>query len=684
MKFVCLILLQLSLGLFAENINLQIAGLNQLEKENDDTGELVYKVTGIDPFIVFKNFPEKYDPDKLCVLSFEYQSLQDIDGVLSYFGPPLSEKQVTSSISLLASPKWKQGSINFKATSSTWKYSSQFRIDLGSRIGQKFKIRNFKLREFNKSEKEDLARVQLELKEDKGRKQIILESLNAVYPVKIDSVKVNSDTITISGTKPEGAWFDLVEVPVFVGPLEWQSYHRGKLLSVEKSFKVSIPRYHGKRDKLYSRWAVCQDKKRVSHFRYADEILGARKLKKLIPTSKKGTQASWRPNMMNDLVELGVKNLTMNVLINGLIQLIPNKNTEEYQFNGETFHINKGLKNELDRILNFAKENEIVVTAILLMRNKQQGREKEIWEHPDCESGAHYAMPNINSEEGVKYYTVALDFLANRYSREDNKYGRISNWIIHNEVDVGVVWTNAGDKLMESYTDLYYRSMRIAHLTTRKYDPHARVFASFTHYWTKTVNPRYHLPKNMLQLLMKMSKKEGDFDWGIAYHPYPKNLRDPVAWKDQNSTFSFNTPLITFSNLEVLDAWVKKEENRYKGKVRGVLLSEQGLNSPDYSEKSLHNQAAGFAYFWSKVKNLDSIEAFQYHRWVDHAREGGLLLGLWTLKPGTVIQPDKKKPIWDVFRAAGTSDEAKVFEKYKAAVGVKEWSEVEYKKPILD
>ena len=684
MKNICVVFLLFVFNICGQPIDLHIQSLNQLEKENDDTGELVYKVTGIDPFIIFKNFSQKYDPDKLCVLSFEYQSLQDIDGVQSYFGPPFSEKNVTSSISLLASPKWKQGSINFKATSSTWKYSSHFRIDLGSRIGQKFKIRNFKLREFNQAEKEDLARVKEELKNDKKRRELIFKNLSQEYPVKIESVKVNSKSIVISGSKPDGAWFELVEVPVYIGPLNWQSYNKGKLLSVEKAFSISIPRFEGNRDRLYSRWVVFNDKKQVSSFRYANEIAGARKLPKLIPGSKKGTQASWRPNMMNDLVDLGVKNLTMNVLINGLIQLKPNKNTEEYKFNGETFNINIGLKNELDRILNFAKENDIVVTAILLMRNKQQGRAKEIWEHPDCESGAHYAMPNINSKEGVKYYSAALDFLANRYCREDNKYGRISNWIVHNEVDVGVVWTNAGDKLMESFTDLYYRSMRIVHLTTRKYDPHARVFASFTHYWTKTVNPRYQLPKDMLALLMKMSKREGDFEWGIAYHPYPKNLRDPVAWKDQNSTFSFNTPLITMYNLEVLDAWVKKDENKFKGKVRGVLLSEQGLNSPDYSEKSLHNQAAGFAFFWSKVKNLDSIEAFQYHRWVDHAREGGLLLGLWTLKPGTVIQPDKKKPIWEVFKSAGTDEEAKVFQKYKSTVGVEDWAELQYKKAILD
>ena len=124
MKSACVILILLMVNLCGQSIDLQIGTLNQLEKENDDTGELVYKVTGVDPFIIFRNIPEKYDPEKLSVLAFEYQSLEDIDDVSAYFGPPISEKQVTSSISVPASPKWKTGSLNLKTTAKNWKYSS--------------------------------------------------------------------------------------------------------------------------------------------------------------------------------------------------------------------------------------------------------------------------------------------------------------------------------------------------------------------------------------------------------------------------------------------------------------------------------------------------------------------------------------------------------------------------------
>jgi hypothetical protein len=50
-----------------------------------------------------------------------------------------------------------------------------------------------------------------------------------------------------------------------------------------------------------------------------------------------------------------------------------------------------------------------------------------------------------------------------------------------------------------------------------------------------------------------------------------------VSGKTTRSISPFETPKITFKNLEVLDAFVKKPSMRFDGKrVRAVHLSEQG------------------------------------------------------------------------------------------------------------
>jgi hypothetical protein len=132
----------------------------------------------------------------------------------------------------------------------------------------------------------------------------------------------------------------------------------------------------------------------------------------------------------------------------------------------------------------------------------------------------------------------------------------------------------------------------------------------------------------MLDLLAEFSRNEGDCPWALAYHPYPENLRNPRTWEDKASKFSFDTKKITPKNIEGLDAYMHTNPMLFLGKVRPVHLSENGFNSKDYSSKSLEDQAAGMAMVWEKIQLLPSIEAWQYHNWIDNRNEGGLRIGL--------------------------------------------------------
>jgi hypothetical protein len=81
------------------------------------------------------------------------------------------------------------------------------------------------------------------------------------------------------------------------------------------------------------------------------------------------------------------------------------------------------------------------------------------------------------------------------------------------------------------------------------------------------------------------------------------------------------------------------------------------------------------AYAWKKIEGLKTIEAFDYHNWVDNRGEGGLRIGLRRFADDQ-DEPLGKKPVWLVYQAAGTDREAEVFAPYKSVVGVKEWGEV--------
>ena len=89
----------------------------------------------------------------------------------------------------------------------------------------------------------------------------------------------------------------------------------------------------------------------------------------------------------------------------------------------------------------------------------------------------------------------------------------------------------------------------------------------------------------------------------------------------------------------------------------------------------MKEQAAGFAYAWKVMKNLDGIDGFQWHNWMDNRHEGGLRIGLRRF-PDDQDDPAGRKPVWYVYQAADTEQENEVFAPYLEVIGIQNWSEI--------
>jgi hypothetical protein len=81
-------------------------------------------------------------------------------------------------------------------------------------------------------------------------------------------------------------------------------------------------------------------------------------------------------------------------------------------------------------------------------------------------------------------------------------------------------------------------------------------------------------------------------------------------------------------------------------------------------------------YAWEKCKRLPLVDAFIYHRHVDHAHEGGLRLGLWRNAPHSIADPRSKKQIWELFRKAGTPEWDAAAAPLLPVIGLKNWDEL--------
>lgn len=488
------------------------------------------------------------------------------------------------------------------------------------------------------------------------------------YPSKVTNVQVTSDKVIIKGNCGGSGTYLLAEITPWQDVTELEKYPYTQDLS-GGGFTVTVDRIVPNRegiryDKVFSKWAVVKvdgDRQTLdSHARYADDVVPKKSPGALPLRNKKGFGAGDIDLYFSDCKEMNVGSITMNVVLNDYIK----GEGSGYSYGGQNYSLG-AFKDYVDRVTRRAGEMDLVVSAIILCQTNS------IFKDPE-NKGGNYTMPNLTTAKAFNLYAAALEHMASTHCTQGN---RISHWIMHNEVDFANEWTNMGDQPMLRYLDRYIKSMRICYNIARQYDQNASVLGSYTHCWAKADGS--FAPKKMLEKTVEYSSAEGDFRWGVAYHPYPQDLTKPSFWvNDTQATYSLNSKYVTFKNLEVIDAWIRQKENFYKGKTKRVLfLSEQGTNSPSYSESDLALQAAGGAWAWKKVSKLDGIDAIQWHNWADNKAEGGLRIGLRTFAEGSVSNLTPK-PVWYVWKAAGTAEEDSVFDQYKTTLGISDWDSI--------
>ena len=394
-------------------------------------------------------------------------------------------------------------------------------------------------------------------------------------------------------------------------------------------------------------------------------------------SSPKGIQVQ----MIPDALELGIHHAGINISLSGL--LTPAMEAKPGQLtasaDGFTFVINDKYAEAMDRHIKPLSDQGIVVTLIVITYRSPNERIRNLTIHPKADPIKGTTMAaNTVTPEGRACYKALTEFIARRWSSADASHGRVWGWVVSNEVNSHHEWHQMGPATVAEVATQYEDQVRLAWESLRRHSEHARIYLSMEHHWNMQGNkdPLQACPgRTLLELFAKRARERGDFDWNLAFHPYPWNLRDPRTWLDK-VTFDDATPKVTFKNLEVLTKKLATPELLYAGKPRRLSFTEQGFDVSKRSE-ALTEQAAAYAYAWEKVSRLNgSVDAFLYHRQVDHAKEGGLRFGLWSNKPGTISEPDQKRPIWNLLQAADTPAWKAAAEPYLKTCGLKSWDEL--------
>lgn len=401
---------------------------------------------------------------------------------------------------------------------------------------------------------------------------------------------------------------------------------------------------------------------------------------KAYPTSvtKKGLRI--QIDMLDDAMDLGVKHAGTDILFQQILG-----SGIDYVYDGKTYHFSSAVMAEYDKTISALYGKGINVTAVIL--NGWSDAAPEL-HYPGTKKNAqanHY-MFNVVTKQGYEETRAIAAFLAERYDGSNPNYGKISNWVIGNEVNNQLNWNYMGPMDLTNYVREYLKVFRVFYTAIKTTSANDRVFLSLDFNWNHDSDGQLKYGgKEIVDSFNSIANVEGQFDWGLAYHPYPYPMVEPEFWDDDANLVrnDFNSPIINFKNLSTLtDYFAQGALLAPSGQVRHIILTEQGFTAKSHTRGDIpYNQAAAFAYSYYLVDSNPYIDAYLLSRQVDAPGEvtQGTAFGLWECdmsQPNRIVATKRRK-IWEVFKNIDKkSSTLESTEFAKSIIGINNWSDV--------
>ena len=374
------------------------------------------------------------------------------------------------------------------------------------------------------------------------------------------------------------------------------------------------------------------------------------------PKSKKGLLLD--PQMLGTplLTDLGVQYAIYNIPLSHIMGETTDKTfpTISYEYQDNTYIFNGAAINGYDYLFSYLTDLGINSTAIIL--NDWNDAYPQLI-HPlsrNKESGAYYYAFNTADMEGCLYLEAIASFLTERYSGKE--HGLVSNWVIANEINQYQVWNYMDTDDIMVYAAEFEKALRIFYYAAKSNYADANVYFSIDHDWNSNRgnDEKYFNAKEVVTAVNEMTKQKGNYDWGLAIHPYPNPLTKVNYWTE-NYDKTPDAPVLTLMNLSTVTDFLSQEEYLDRnGNVRSITVTELGFTSAS-GEKL---QAAAFAYCYYIIEDNPYVDAFIMNRQTDALEEvkQGLSFGIYEMD-------QTPKYICDVYKYIDT-DEGREYTKF--------------------
>ena len=515
--------------------------------------------------------------------------------------------------------------------------------------------------------------------------------------IHITSVRIeNGNRLVIKGQQ-EGSWSDpavydnylyLFEMKPYERSLEGRSDYCGWVTKGDEiAFELPL-NYGTAQDRLYSSFVVAvYDGSKytiVSNEMYVNNPETLAKYTEAYQDglTKKGLLIQNTEFGLDDAFDLGVKHVIVNIPFNHILGT-----GIDYSYDGKTYHFSSDVVAVYDDTIRRMSEKGLIVTAVLL--NGWNANTPELF-YPGLTQQpgdvATYYGFHVSTQEGYDTLRAVAAFLADRYGTISSTYGKVSNWVVGNEIN-NQLWNYMGPMSLEQYMDEFERAFRVFYTAIKSTSSNSRVYFSTDFNWVNDADGQLkYNAKDVIDTFNNLIIPGGNIDWNLAYHPYSMPMTEPEFWNDEETRLissEVTSPIINMINLNVLTDYLS--QSRFwntKGQVRSVILSEQGFTSVSATRGKVEDlQAAAIAYAYYIADSNPHVDAFIMSRQVDAPVEvnTSCSFGLYScdLNQPNDIVPTMPKPSWYVYKNIDNRRTTlETTEKYKALIGIEKWSDV--------
>ena len=359
------------------------------------------------------------------------------------------------------------------------------------------------------------------------------------------------------------------------------------------------------------------------------------------PNTKKGLEVQY----LTDAQILGIGHTVVHVYLNDLIST-NEENSIPYVYGDLKYYLNKDVIDLLDYRIKTLTEAGINVYINFLLAFDTDAYTSLYYPNAKGGNGTLFAV-NISTHDSVNLYASAIHYVAERYTC--GEFGFCGRYIIGYEVNNENESNSAGIASLNDYVKEYGKLLRTSHLALSSAYSNVRLYASLSNHWTvpsAEIKSEYFGAKEFID---KLLTEYSDIPFGIAINPYPSTLTQTDFWNDPKATDSIETEYVTMKNISVLTEYINNFEISNKNIARPILISEFGV-SGQADGPSEPVQAAAYAYAYYKVENDPYIEAFIWHRHVDHVSEINLNYGIFS-STDIIIDANKPKLIHEIIKA---------------------------------